>query len=136
MGDNYASLAASTATSIESASKHNLQCRVSTDHLIQWVQDSITTGESASNVIKKDKMNYCMHKNDIVVGVRQGWYPDACAINKAYPHVITTTANMSPAAQYWLIRLYNNTKNMALLRECLNDTLKHRGLGRMADGGE
>ena len=38
MGDNYASLAASTATAIESASKHNLQCRVSTDHLIMWMQ--------------------------------------------------------------------------------------------------
>lgn len=127
MGDNYVSLAASTATAIETASKHNLQCRVSTDHIIQWVQDSITNGESATTIIMKDKMNYCMHKNDIAVGVRQGWYPDSLAVNKAYPHVVTTYANMSEAAQYWLMRLYNNTKDMKDLQGCLNDKLVHRG---------
>jgi hypothetical protein len=62
MADNYASLAASTGTAIDSASKHNRQCKVSTDHMLQWVQDSITTGDSAQQILKKDKMNYCMHK--------------------------------------------------------------------------
>lgn len=127
MGDNYASLAASTATAIETASKHNLQCRVSTDHIIQWVQDSVTNGESAVTIVMKDKMKYCMHKNDIVVGVRQGWFPDSIAVNKAYPQVISTYASMSEAAQYWLIRLYNNTKTMKDLNSILNEKLVHRG---------
>lgn len=72
MADNYVSLASSTGSAIESASKHNLQCKVSTDHILQWVQDASTTGESATTIVKKDKMNYTMHKNDIVVGVRGG----------------------------------------------------------------
>jgi hypothetical protein len=38
MGDPYVSLASSTSSAIESASKHNLQCRVSTNHIIMWVQ--------------------------------------------------------------------------------------------------
>ena len=71
MADPYVSLASSTSTAIESASKHNIQCKVSTDHILQWVQDSVTTGESATTIVKKDKMNYTMHKNDIVVGVRK-----------------------------------------------------------------
>lgn len=129
MADNYASLAASTATAIETASKHNLQCRVSTDHIIQWVTDSAQNGESASTLIKRDKMNYCMHKNDLVVGVRQGFNSDSIVPNKAYPAVVTTTASMCPAAQYWLIRLYNNTKNMRDLQTVLNEDLKHRGNG-------
>ena len=55
---------------------------------------------------------------------------------QAYPHVITTTANMSGAAQYWLMRLYNNTTSMQKLRECVNNSLKHRGaVGRPITDG-
>lgn len=56
-----------------------------------------------------------------------GWHPDSSVVNKAYPHVVTTTASMSKAAQYWLIRLYNNVKTMKDLRYLLNQELKHRG---------
>lgn len=130
MSDPYVSLASSTSTSIETASKHNLQCRVSTDHIMQWVQDSSTTGESAQSILKKEQMNYCMHKNDIVVGVRQGWHSHSVMLNKAYPHVITTYAGMSPAAQYWLLRLYNNCKDMRDVRFFVNEPLVHRvGIG-------
>ena len=42
-------------------------------------------------------MNYCMHKNDIVVGVRQGWFPESCAMNKVSCfHSIKT----SPVARF------------------------------------
>lgn len=78
-------------------------------------------------MVKKDKMNYTMHKNDIVVGVRKGWYDGSIVTNNAYPHVVTTTANMCQAAQYWLMRLYNNTKDMRTLNICLNQPLRHRG---------
>lgn len=92
-----------------------------------WVQDATTAGESATTIVKKDKMNYCMHKNDIVVGVRQGWFPGSHMPNKAYPAVVTTTANMCLAAQYWLMRLYNNSKNMRDVRMMVNERLQHRG---------
>jgi len=62
MADYYASLASSTATAVDSAAKHNIQCRVSTDHLLNWMQDDVTSGETVANILKKDKMNYCMHK--------------------------------------------------------------------------
>ena len=127
MSDPYVSLASSTSTAIETASKHNLQCRMSTDHIMQWVQDSSQSGEGAQSILKKDKMSYCMHKNDIVVGVRQGWSPDAAALNKAYPHVITTYNGMSLAAQYWLMRLYNNSKSARDIRFYVHEQLKHVG---------
>lgn len=57
----------------------------------------------------------------------QGWFPDSTIPNKAYPSVITTYANMCQAAQYWLMRLYNNSKNMRDVRIYINDPLKHRG---------
>jgi hypothetical protein len=132
MADSYVSLAASTATAIESASKHNLQCKVSTDHIIQWLEDGSTSGESATAMVKKDKMNYCMHKNDLVVCVKQGWFPFSSFPPRAYPNVITTCANMCQAAQYWVIRLYNNAKDSASLRFVIHDTLYHKG----SDDGE
>ena len=129
MGDPYASLASSTSTAIESASKHNLQCKVSTDHILMWIQDDTVSGESATTIIKKDMMNYCMHKNDLVVGVRNGWHPSSHIASKAYPAVVVTTANMCLAAQYWLMRLYNNSKNMQDVRRYVHESLRHRGQG-------
>lgn len=129
MADPYVSLASSTATAIESASKHNIQCRVSTDYMVRWVADSTTTGESAQTLIRKDKMNYCVHKNDIVVGLRQGWYDEAGRMNNAYPVVVSTYANMCVAATYWLTRLYNNAKCMKDIQFLVNDPLRHRGDG-------
>lgn len=121
------SLASSTGTSIESASKHNLQCKVSTDHLIQWVQTDSNGGESAVSILKKDKMNYTMHKNDIVVVCKGSWRDSEVNIIKAYPSVVSTYANMCQAAQYWLMRVYNNTKNMRDLRQFVHtDRLYHR----------
>lgn len=79
------------------------------------------------SIVKKDKMNYTMHKNDIVVACGKGWNAGTATFqNKAYPHVVTTYASMSEAAQYWLMRLYNNTKDSKSLRVCLNEPLWHR----------
>lgn len=131
MSDHYASLASSTATAIESASKHNLQCRVATDIILQWVstQDGNNGVESAANIVKSNKMKYCMHKNDIVVGVRNGWKKDEIIgiTNKAYPHVLTTYSGLTLAAQYFLLRLYNNSKTVRDVDKMVyNDELKHR----------
>lgn len=77
-------------------------------------QDGNSGVESAANILKSNKMKYCMHKNDIVVGVRNGWKPHeiTAIMNKAYPHVLTTYSGLTTAAQYWLLRLYNNAKDM------------------------
>lgn len=75
-------------------------------------------------------MKYCMHKNDIVVGVRGGWKSDEIItiMNKAYPHVLTTTSGLTRAAQYHLVRLYNNAKSVKDIHDMLyTEELKHRG---------
>ena len=93
-------------------------------------QDDINRGESAVSIVKKDKMNYTMHKNDIVVCCSKGWFNGTTTFqNKAYPNVISTYASMSEAAQYWLKRLYHNTKDSTTMRACLNVPISHRGTG-------
>lgn len=70
-----------------------------------------------------------MHKNDIVVGVRNGWKKDEIfsGMNKAYPHVLTTYSGLTPAAQYYLLRLYNNAHNMEDVHNMVyNQELRHR----------
>lgn len=58
-----------------------------------------------------------------------GWFPESITPNRAYPHVVTTYAGMCVAAQYWLMRLYNNAKTMKDVRALVNDKLSHRGDG-------
>ncbi len=93
------------------------------------VQDGNNGVESAANIVKGNKMKYCMHKNDIVVGVRNGWKKDEIItiLNKAYPHVLTTYSGLTVAAQYFLLRLYNNAKNMKDVYNIVhNEELCHR----------
>lgn len=94
MADIYPSLASSTATAIDSASKHNLQCRVDTNHILNWVNADGKSGDSADTIVKGNKLKYCMHKNDVVIGTRHGWRPSYIHSNKAYPLVITTYSGM------------------------------------------
>jgi len=59
-------------------------------------------------------------QDDVVVGVAKGYSSNSLQLNRAYPHVVTTYANMSKAACYWLAKMYNdgNTyKNARLARE-------------------
>jgi hypothetical protein len=103
---------------------------VATDVILQWVStaDGSTGVESAANVVKSNKMKYCMHKNDVVVGVRNGWKNGEIVsiMNKAYPHVISTYSGLTVAAQYFLLRLYNNAKSMREVHKMIYEDLKHR----------
>lgn len=101
MADKYASLASATATAIDSAAKHNLQCRMYTELLQHWV-DPKGQGNSAET-LKAGKMDYCMHKDEIVLGARQGFFPDSHRMPpKAYPLVFTTYANMPEEVRTFL----------------------------------
>lgn len=83
------SLAAATSTRVDSASKHILPCKVNTDYLASMFSDSV---DNAMRVLQTDKMKYCTHKDDIVIGTGRPMY--GCSINnsrkKAYPSVIST----------------------------------------------
>lgn len=98
--------------------------------IMQWVStaDGSTGVESAANIVKSNKMKYCMHKNDVVVGVRNGWKNGEIVsiMNKAYPHVISTYSGLTVAAQYFLLRLYNNAKSMQEVNKMIHGDLKHR----------
>ena len=61
------SLAQATNTRLDSACKHIQQCRVSTDDMTRFVLED---GEE----LQRNKYRYCIHKDELVVGVGRPWY--------------------------------------------------------------
>lgn len=103
----YASLASATGTSIDSAAKHNVQCRMFTE-LIQTWADPNQQGRGAE-LLKQNKMDFCMHKDEIVLGARPGWFPEKSYIPpRPYPLVFTTYANMPIGVKNFLCELYSS----------------------------
>ena len=60
------SLAQATNTRLDSACKHIQQCRVSTDDMMRFVSNN-------SEEIQRNKYRYCIHKDEVVVGVGRAW---------------------------------------------------------------
>ena len=52
------SLASATSTRVDSACKHIQQCRVSYDHMMDFVETPYE--------LEKNKMQYCVHKDEMV----------------------------------------------------------------------
>ena len=80
---NTPSLASATATRVDSACKHIQQCRVSYDHMLDFV------GSTAE--LERNKMQYCVHKDEMTVGVGRPWAKELnmkLPLN-AYPKVIS-----------------------------------------------
>lgn len=126
----YASLASATGTSIDSAAKHNLQCKMYTE-LIQTWADGYHPGTGAER-LKRDKMNFCMHKDEIVLGVRSGWFPDKCFIPpRPYPLVFTTYNGMLDKVENFLRELYAQ-KTMQSVDDYVAD-FKNRVANHVAD---
>lgn len=65
------SLAQATNTRVDSACKHIQQCRVSTDDMMRFVQDN-------SEELQRNKYRYCVHKDELVVGIGRPWSPPLC----------------------------------------------------------
>ncbi len=103
-------VAAVTSTRIESAAKHHVAVRVDFERMLSWVGYDQT-------VLQKEKMKWCMHKDDLVIGcsrpVRQNEPQRGSARNKAYPSVVVTLAKMEPAAVNYLVALYHNCRTFA-----------------------
>lgn len=83
------SLASATSTRLDSACKHIQQCRVSYDHMLDFVEDA--------NELEKEEMKYCVHKDELVVGVGRPWKEDC--VRKlpisAYPRVISNMGDIT-----------------------------------------
>jgi hypothetical protein len=100
-------IANATGTRIESASKHHIAVRVDFEHMLSWVGYDQT-------VLQKEKMKWCMHKDDLVIGcsrpVRQNEPQRSSVKNKAYPSVVVTLAKMEAPALNYLVAMYHNCR--------------------------
>lgn len=125
MSDRYASIASATATSIDSAAKHNLQCRMYTELIQNWAAGDNTDYNSA-DIIKANKMDYCMHKDEIVLGVCTGLFKECCIPHRPYPLVFTTYGKMSKDARNFLKKLYQQqtSSDIDALVDTYNDPNK------------
>lgn len=87
------SLANATSTRVDSASKHIIPCRVSTDYMVSLVGNSV---DNATRELQINKMKYCMHKDDMVIGLGRAMYGSSVnsSRKRAYPSVIVTLASM------------------------------------------
>jgi hypothetical protein len=78
------SLASATNTRLDSAARHNQQCRVSTDDMLMFVGHD-------HDELQRQKYRYCIHKDEFVVGIGRPWKLNASRkrTNNAYPRVIS-----------------------------------------------
>jgi hypothetical protein len=86
------SLASATNTRLDSACKHIQQCRVSYDHMLDFVHDA--------HELERKKMQYCVHKDEMVVGVGRPWKRSKALRAQsvsAYPRVISNLGDITDA---------------------------------------
>jgi hypothetical protein len=84
------SLASATGTRLDSACKHIQQCRVSYDHMLDFVDNA--------QELERKKMQYCVHKDEVVVGVGRPWAKTRAIRGvgvSAYPRVISNLGNIT-----------------------------------------
>ena len=88
------SLASATATRVDSACKHHQQCQISYDHMLDFVGSAVE--------LERDKMLYCVHKDELVVGIGRPWIHEL--VRKlplsAYPRVLSALGKISSSSDY------------------------------------
>lgn len=98
-----ASVATMTGTLIDSGCKHIIPTRVSLDTLL-GLQES-----PDQNVILRDKMKYCAHKNDLLLCVNRPLFKQGrgfLAKNAAYPYVLSTLGGVAPVIEHAIAMYY------------------------------
>ena len=111
------SLAQATSTHLDTACKHIQQCRVSQDHMTKFTK----TGQDGDELIR-NKYRYCVHKDELVLGLGKCWAPDGLNKrfqNNAYPRVVSNLGQLveqdgdHPSEPEKLIRLmYHNATSI------------------------
>lgn len=112
------SLAAATGTRLDSAAKHIQQCRVSQDHM----QDFVTFDKQCdADELIRNKYRYCVHKDELVLGIAKSWTSNKRFINTAYPRVISNLGRLADSdvtgksyneAIRMMIYMYHNAVNI------------------------
>jgi hypothetical protein len=111
------SLASTTSTRVDSSSKHIQACKVH-DSMIMRIGDIESQDELHNN-----KMNYCMHKDEIVLCVSRPLYPTVNTVSTqrwSYPPVLTTLGNIRPNVKMFVFYLYHRCTNYAAIQETYN----------------
>ncbi len=88
------SLASATSTLLDSACKHIQQCRISYDHMLDFVGNS--------HEIQRNKMQYCVHKDEVVVGVARPWAKETVRQlpPSAYPRILSCLGDITLKEEY------------------------------------
>ena len=86
--DGGGSIAQSTGTNLDSGCKHIQQCRVSQEHLVGFA--------ISEEDVKRNKTHYCVHKDELVVGVNGKTWTDTSSIlaANAYPRVVSSLGKL------------------------------------------
>lgn len=127
------SLASSTHTRVDSASKHIMPCKVHTDYMASLVGPDI---DNAHRELQTNKHKYSVAKDDIVIGIGRPMYGSSifAAKKRAYPPVISTLGQMQAfvrrfiALQNFLTKEYKDTQNLkAIALDIIGepDTVSH-----------
>jgi len=108
MSSGGPNVAQATGTRVDSASKHQIACRASYEHLLSWVgYDQV--------VLQKEKNAFSVAKDDMTIGVskpvRRNQSSRGNNRNKAYPSVVSTLGRMETPAKNYLVMLYHNPNN-------------------------
>ena len=98
------SIGAVTGTRVDTSCRHNQQCRVSTDDMLQF-----TIPQRDQDELQRQKYRYCIHKDEFVVGIARPWVPGEARkrVNNAYPRVISNLGSlqMSNEGKYILMMI-------------------------------
>lgn len=100
-------LASATGTRFDSASKHNMACKIDGDLIRSWM--SATDKEME---LKRNKLKYAMQKDELVMNVATKLSPQNSITRsrpKAYPPVVTTLAEIKNEAKECLFHLYGKS---------------------------
>jgi hypothetical protein len=119
------SLASSTASRIETGAKHMQQCRISLSHMLNFL-------DGDDEQMCKHKELYCLHKDEIAVGVGDSLLKNSPSFNRSvYPFVVSTMGTVNPVALLYKAYNFYNTFALnehigALCVEVIEDYLDNR----------
>ena len=124
LGPMMPGLAASTASRVDSSSKHIVACRVGEHYMLEWC---VASDNNKRRELHVNKHKYCVFKNELVLNVTRPLFPlDSMSQyheTKAYPSIVTTLADIDWLSKLWLKRLYGKALSAGKWYELWGNTV-------------
>jgi hypothetical protein len=120
------SLANITGTHLDLACKHIQQCQVSFDHMLHYAENT--------DELEKDKMKFCVHKDEMVVGIGRPWKKNKVLQlpPSAYPRIISNLGNIAKEDdKYKIPRMM-----ITFLFHTATDVLQRENIVQMMDNAD